>query len=85
MKGWYKVAVDRAPTPDRVTLERIMAERVDLYRHILPLGENTPVSVHPFHVDDSVPTDDKIEKAVKPLRNNRSRVPSGMRAEHLKG
>ena len=31
IKGWYKVAVERAPPPVRVTLERITAERVELY------------------------------------------------------
>ena len=36
-------------------------------------------------MDDSVPTEDKIEKAVKRLKNNCSGGPSGMRAEHLKG
>ena len=39
----------------------------------------------PVEVDDSVPTEDKIEDAVKKLRRNRSGGPSGMRAEHLKG
>ena len=31
LKGWYRAAIDRAPPPAWVTLERIMAERVDLY------------------------------------------------------
>ena len=31
LKGWYKAAVNRAPPPARSTLERIVAERVDLY------------------------------------------------------
>ena len=34
--GWYKAAVDRAPPPARVTLERITAERVALYSRALP-------------------------------------------------
>ena len=34
-------------------------------------------------VDNSVPTEDEIEWAVKQLRNNRSGGASGMRAEHL--
>ena len=36
-------------------------------------------------MDDSVPTEDEIEEAVKKLRRNRSRGALGMRAEHLKG
>ena len=31
LKWWYKSAVNRAPPPARSTLERITAERVDLY------------------------------------------------------
>ena len=63
MKGWYRAAVDRMPPPAQVTLKRITAERVDLYRHIPPLGENIPVSVEPFPVEDLVPTEDEIEWA----------------------
>ena len=36
-------------------------------------------------MDDSVPTEDDIEEAVKNLRRNRSGGASGMRADHLKG
>ena len=46
---------------------------------------NTPISVKPVPVDDSVPTEDYIKGAVKQLRRNRSRGLSRMRAEHLKG
>ena len=48
-------------------------------------GKNTPIYVKPFLVDDSVPTEDKIEEAVKHLRRNISGGSSGMRDEHLKG
>ena len=43
-----------------------------------------PIYVEPFPVDDSVPTEDDIEWAVKHLRNNRYGGTSGMQAEHLK-
>ena len=46
---------------------------------------NIPISVEPFLVDDLVPTDDEIGWAVKRLQTHRSRGPSGMRDEHLKG
>ena len=77
MKGWYWSALDRAPPPTRVTLEQITAERVDLYRHITPPRENIPVSVDPFQVEELVPTEDKIEWAVKRLQNHRSGDPQG--------
>ena len=56
MKGWYKAAVNRAPPPARATLEQITAERVELYSHVPPPGDNIPVTVTPSDVDDSVPT-----------------------------
>ena len=62
-----------------------MSERVDLYRYVPPLGANIPISVEPFLVENSVPTEDKIEWEVKRLKNHRSGGPSGMRVEHLKG
>ena len=37
-----------------------------------PRGENIPVTVAPAEVNDSVSTEDEIEKAVKKLRRNRS-------------
>ena len=85
LKGWYKAAVNRAPLPARATLERITAERVDLYIYMPSPGTNIPVSVMPFLVDDLVPTEENIEEAVKNLRRNRFGGMLGMRANHLKG
>ena len=84
IKGWYKAAFDRAPPPAWVTLERITAERVELYSYVPPPGTNIPISVQPLPVDDLVPMEDNIEWVVTQLRNHRSKGPSGMRAEHLK-
>ena len=85
MKGWYQALFNCAPLPTWVTLDLITAERVDLYSYIPPPGENIPISVEPFPVEDSVPTEYEIKWAVKRLRNQRSRGPSGIRAEHIKG
>ena len=85
LKVWYKSAVNRAPPPARATLERITADQVDLYIYVPSPGENIPVTVKPVKVDDSEPTEDKIEDAVKKLRCNRSGGPSGIRDEHPKG
>ena len=76
--------VDRYPPPARVTLERITAERVELYSYVPPPGTNITISVQPLPVYDSVPTEDEIELVVTRLRNHCSGGPSGMRAEHLK-
>ena len=59
--------------------------RVNLYSYVSSTGENILVTVAAAEVDDSVPTEDEIEDAVKKLYRNRSRGPSGMQAEHLKG
>ena len=77
--------VDRAPRPARDMLERITAERVNLYSYMPSPGANIPVTVRPVPVDDLVPTENEIEEAVKNLRWNRSWCPSGMRSDHLKG
>ena len=55
-----------------------------MHSYVPPPGKNIPISVQPFLVDDSVPTEDEIEWAVTRLCNHRSRGPSGMRADHLK-
>ena len=56
---------------------------MELYNYVPLPGSNIPISVEPFPVDDSVPTKDDIEWAVKRLHNHRSGRPSGMWAEHL--
>ena len=65
IKGWYKASVNHAPPPPWVTFKRITSERVDLYSYVPPLQANIPIPVEPFPVDNSVPTEDKIEWAVK--------------------
>ena len=60
IKGWYKAAVDRAPPPARVTLERITAERVELYSYVPPPGNNIPIYVQLLPMEDLVPTEDNI-------------------------
>ena len=45
---------------------------MDLYSYVPPPGENIPVSVDHFPVDDTVSMEDKIDLAVTRLRNHRS-------------
>ena len=42
LQGWYKAAVDRAPSPARATLKRVTAERATLYSWVPPLGRHHP-------------------------------------------
>ena len=60
IKGWCNSAVDHALPPARVTLERITAERVELYSYVPPPGKNIPIYVQPFPVDDSVLTEEEV-------------------------
>ena len=77
--------MDRALTPAPATLKRVTAERVTLYSRIPPSGDNMPVTIEPFVVEDGVPTEAEIEWAVKRLLNNRAGGPLRMRVEDLKG
>ena len=58
MHGWYISAVDHSPSPAQITLKRITAERVEIYRAITPPGENIPMSLKPYRIDESVPTEE---------------------------
>ena len=53
MEGWYKYAQDRDLPPKRVTIKSITTEQVDLYWQVPYPGENTPVVVKPFAIDDT--------------------------------
>ena len=55
IQGWYKAEADRAPTTARVTPKRIVAERFALYSWVPHPGDNIPVEVEPFEVEDKVP------------------------------
>ena len=68
-----------------MTLEWITAERITLYCHVPPPGDNIPISVEPFQVYYLVPTEDKIELVFQRLINNLSGSNSSMRVEHLRG
>ena len=84
IQGLYKDAVNCAPPPARVKLERITVERVALYSYVPPQGDNIPFHIEPFLVDDLVPEEGEIEWAVKPLHNNCYGGASRMRADHIK-
>ena len=66
-------------------LERITAERVALFSCVPTPGDNIPVAIKPFEVEDLVPEEEEIEWAVKRLCNNRSGGTLQMQEEHIKG
>ena len=55
MKGWYNTVTGHTPPPAWVSIKQITVEWVALYHHMPPLGDNIPVVVDPFLVNDSVP------------------------------
>ena len=71
------------PPPARVTIEKMMLERVALYRQFFLTGRTVPVEVTPFPVDDYIPEGEKITEAVKRLQLNCSGGLLGIRADNL--
>ena len=70
-----------APSPAKVTLERITEDREELYRAAPLPGETI---VPPSPIDDYVPTYEEVEWVVRRLRGHRLVGPSRMRTEHLR-
>ena len=66
-----------------MTTKHIRVYRVGLYRKAPSPGQTIPVGVKPCPIEDYVTENEEIYQAVKRLQLNRSRGPSGMRAEHL--
>ena len=60
IQGWYKAAFDRTPPPAQDTFDRITAERVALYSRVPPPGENIPVHLDPFEVEEKFPERGKL-------------------------
>ena len=67
----------------RITLEWIMEERMELYRAVLPQGDNIPISVLPSQIDDSVPTEEDFNWAVWRIWGQQLGGPYWIHAEHL--
>ena len=53
--------VDHDPPPVWFILKLITVERLDLYSYVPPPETNIPISLQPFLVEYSVPTEDNIE------------------------
>ena len=64
MQVCYGEAVDHAPTPDQITLERITAKREELYSAVPPpLRGDYYHTVSPPPIEYSVPTEKEFEWA----------------------
>ena len=64
IQGWYKTASDHPPYPVRITLAKIMADQVEIYRQVPPPGDSISIETYPFPIDYSIPMVENIEWAV---------------------
>ena len=67
-----------------MTLASQMAERVELYTVVPPMGWLLPINVTPIPVPDEPPMDSEIRKVMAKLRNGCRAGVTGMKVEHLK-
>ncbi len=84
LKGWYRSAEDRAPTPCPETLAVQTQKRIDLYAARQPSEVMLPLHVDPAPVPDAEPTDSELRMVVGKLRNGCAAGATGMKTEHLK-
>jgi len=84
LKGWYRMAEDKAPQPCFATMEKQTREREELYERQVPPGDPIPINVEPFEIRDESPEDAEVREVVRNLRNGRAGGASKIRAEHIK-
>ena len=82
-RGWYKDSAYRLPTLSRVTIDRMLVERVELYRHVPSLGQPTPMGATPLTFEESFPEDKDTTLVLRRLHLNCSGVPPVMQVERL--
>ena len=61
IKGWYKAATNRAPSPTQPTMNKITAEQVALYQRVPPSGEKIRVCIAPLPIVDLLPDKEEVE------------------------
>ena len=83
-KRWYQESkVHRVP-PTSEQLEQTATLQEDFYTQRPTEGESIPILVQPVSIADGPPGVREIAAAVRKIRSDRARGPSGMKAEHLK-
>ena len=84
MWGCYIYAANIPPPLACVSLETLMENRAELFVHVPPPGRPIPIHVAPFLMDDNIPREDKIDKALLWLQLHNAGGPSGMRYKYLR-
>ena len=75
-KRWYQQASDTPPKPCYKSLEKQTEERVELYGKQEPPGDDIPINVGPYPINDGVPTNDSELRGIvrRSLKNGRVRM-----------
>jgi hypothetical protein len=82
LQAWYKHARGRASCPSKTDLQKLHTEYSKLLVNKSSTGEPIPIMINPYSIDDSIPMDTEIGKAVGRLHT--SPGPTGIQAEDLK-
>ena len=80
---WYKHRGGRLSRPTLHDLNRVSAEYKKLFASKSSCGDDIPVHISPFPVNDAIPDECEIIQALKRLRKRTAPGPSGMRVEDL--
>ena len=60
IQGWYHGVEERAPPPERDTIEWMAAERISLYQRVPYPGRSIPVALTPYPVDNFIPEEEEV-------------------------
>jgi hypothetical protein len=84
LKRWYHQTTGRPMKPTHEDTETLRKERKELYTKAEDLPPMFEVVEVPATVDDSIPTEREICKAIRKLKNGKAPGSSRITAEHLK-
>ena len=83
IRGWYRKreGVDVKPT------EKELKQTQTIYKTLFtrqdPEGDPVPIITEPFDINDEVPSEEEIRRALKLMRRNKTPGASGIKVEHL--
>ena len=84
LKRWYRKATGWPLRPTREDTTKLQQERMTLYAHdnsLPPMFDLDPLA---FPVEDSIPNEEEIAKALSHLKNGKSPGASGITVDQLK-
>ena len=84
LKRWYRRTTGRPLKPTREDSEELTREREELYTKVDNLQQMFRLVQVDASVDDSIPDNEEICKALQRMKNGKAPGPSGIRADQLK-